>query len=182
MIGLLVLLTTAVFLNFLFLKKRSLLILSGILLSMLLLLQNSSTTPTNFDRTKLTEMEKVEQIRRMNEYPPFAYRLANILEARQETITYFKLEKNFIAIFDLSRLFGEVWMFVLLPFFIVGLMWMIRLHPGFTGSVALPPIILLTLLGHQNLYGSISLFPLIYCAVIYGAWIVVQKGGLKSEK
>ena len=182
MIGLSVLLTTAAFLSFLFSKIRSLLILSGILLSVLLLLQNGSTTPTNYDRTKLTEMEKVEQIRRMNEYPPFAYSLANILEARQEAITYFKLEKNFIAIFDLSRLFGEVWMFVLLPFFIVGLTWMIKLHPGFTGSIALPPIILLTLLGHQNLYGSISLLPLIYSAIIFGAWIVVKKGDHQDEK
>ena len=168
--------------GFLFLKRQLFLVLSVIFLLALLAVQFTTTKRTNFDRTKLTEMERIEQIRRMNEYPPFAYRLANILEARQEAVTYFKLEKNFVGTFDMAGLFGDLRMFVFFPFFVLGMMWMIKLYPVTVALMSLPPIVLLTVIGHQNLYGSVSLMPVIYSAIVYGIYIVFRKGSNRNEE
>jgi len=174
MIGLLILLSTTVSLGFLFTKKNTFLLLMVIFLIGLMLVQYSSTKPTNFDRGKLTEMEKVEQIKRMNEYPPFAYRLANILEARQEAITYFKLEKNFVSIFDPAPIFGKIYMFLLLPFFLIGMANLVRDFPLSTTMMTLPQMALLTIIGHTNLYGPICLMPTIYTAILWGVYVSIK--------
>lgn len=143
--------------------------------------QIRSTTPTNFDRKKLTEMERIEQTRRMNEYPPFAYRLANILEARQEAVTYFKLEKNFIGVFDLALLFGGV-KILLLPFFVVGIFWLIETAPLIVVIMGLPPVILLTIIGQRNLYGPVCLYPLIFLGITGGVCLGLNKLTKRGEK
>src|SRR3972149_1530541 len=83
----------------------------------------------------LTETEKTDRLRRMNEYPPSAYRLANLIEARREAVIYFKLERMFLNFFDLPKTFGGGLKPVLLPLLLFGLFEVIRrLMP-----VAVPP-------------------------------------------
>ncbi len=71
-------------------------------------------------------MERVDQLRRMNEYPPWAYRLANLIEARPEAVMYFKLERTFLNFFDLPVIFGGGLKPMLLPLFLFGLFEAIR--------------------------------------------------------
>ncbi|OHA75702.1 MAG: hypothetical protein A3I38_02350 [Candidatus Wildermuthbacteria bacterium RIFCSPLOWO2_02_FULL_47_10] len=76
--------------------------------------------------TTLTTAEKTEQLRRMNEYPPAAYRLANLIEARKEAVIYFKLERRFLDFFDLPKTFGGGLKPVLLPLLLFGLFEMVK--------------------------------------------------------
>ena len=87
-------------------QRHNLLFFSGLLLTLILMfVQYKDTNPTNF--FQLSEMEKIVQLRRMNEYPPEAARLANYIEYRPEAVIYFQLEKNFIDSFDLLALFTK---------------------------------------------------------------------------
>ena len=182
MVGPIIFGTTFLFLIYFFTAEKHFFFIAVALLFVLLSVQYKSTKLTNFDKSKLTEMEKIEQLRHMNEYPPFAYRLANILEARQEAILYFKLEKNFVDIFNLELLFGDFRMFVLLPFFVIGLTQLTKKFPKETMILSLPPIILMTIIGHTNLYGPISLYPLLYCGIVFGLFLSFRKFVLKNEK
>ncbi len=130
-----------------------------------LLIQYFTTKPTKF--LEQTEMDSVEQVFRMHQYPPFAYRLANIIEARPEFRIYFKLEKNFINIFDISNLFNGYRLF-LLPIFLIGYLEIFKKHPKETLLISSLPILLLTIIGHQNLYGYICLYPIILISIIFG--------------
>lgn len=132
----------------------------------LLIFQYQTTKPTNY--RELSEMERIAQLRRMNEYPPSAYRLANLIEARPEAVVYFKLEKNFLDIFDLPKLFTVYLTPILLPFFLVGLFELIKIHPKQILLIASLPVVLLTLIGHENTKGPISLFPVIFACAVFG--------------
>jgi len=48
-------------------------------------------------------MEIVHQIERMHAYPPYFYRLANILEKRPELIIIHKIENYFFDFLDTSK-------------------------------------------------------------------------------
>lgn len=120
-------------------------------------------------------MEKINQLRRMNEYPPSAYRLANLIEARPEAVVYFKLERNFLNIFDLPKLFTVYLTPILLPFFLVGLFELVKIHPKQILLIASLPVVLLTLIGHENTKGPISLYPIILTAAGYGMIVMVKK-------
>ena len=137
-----------------------------------LLIQYFSTKPTDF--LQQTEIEGVEQIFRMHQYPPFAYRLANIIEARPEFRIYFRLEKNFLNIFDLSTLFNN-YRILLLPFFLIGYFEILRIKPRQLIFLTLLPIILLTIIGHQNLYGPVCLYPIIYSSILFGFIKIVKR-------
>lgn len=139
----------------------------------LLFFQYRSTTPTNF--SQLTETEKIAQLRRMNEYPPSAYRLANLIEARRESVVYFKLEKNFIDIFDLLALFTVYFPPLLLPFFLLGYFEAVRIYPKQILGLTALPVGLMTAIGHQYAKGPISLFPIIIGASIYGMMIFIKR-------
>ncbi len=98
-----------------------------VVLSILLLIFFFSQSTRWFtDLTTLTETEKTEQLRRMNEYPPSAYRLANLIEARKEAVIYFKLERKFLNFFDLPKTFGGGLKPILLPFLLFGLFEAVR--------------------------------------------------------
>ena len=145
-----------------------------ILLLVSLFIQFRTTNRTNYG--ELSEMERIEQIRRMNEYPPSAYRLANLLEARREFIVYFKLERNFVDIFDLPALFGQdVRRLILLPLFLFGLFEAIRRYPGRALLLLILPVVLLTVIGHQSLRGPIGLLTVIYAFSLFGLIKLFEK-------
>lgn len=56
--------------------------------------------------TSLTEIERVWQLQRMNSYPPQAFRLANWLEARPESLIFYRLQEKFFSAIDIAPL-GE---------------------------------------------------------------------------
>lgn len=120
-------------------------------------------------------MEKVAQLRRMNEYPPAAYRLANYIENRPEAVVYFKLEKNFIDTFDLLTLFSVYFPPLLLPFFLLGYFEAVRTYPKLVLTLTALPVGLMTAIGHQYARGPISLFPIIIAASIYGMMIFINR-------
>lgn len=148
-----------------------------ILMFGLLFFQYKTTKLTNY--SQLTEMERINQLRRMNEYPPWAYRLANLIEARPEAVIYFKLERNFLDIFDIPKLFTMHISPILLPFFLVGLFELIKIYPKQTLMIASLPVVLLTLIGHENTKGPFSLFPIIYTCAVFG--VIRLIGAIRRE-
>lgn len=128
--------------------------------------QYRTTKPTNY--RELTEMERIGQLRRMNEYPPTAYRMANYLEKRPETVAYYKLEKNFVDVFDLVTLFTVYFPPLLLPFFLRGLFEAIKIYPKQVLLLTALPIALMTIIGQENTRGPVSLFPIIIFGSVFG--------------
>src|SRR3989338_5886665 len=155
------------------LRHNSLFSISLFLMLWLLFFQLRATKPTNY--RQLTEMEKIGQLRRMNEYPPAAYRLANYIEKRPEAVIYFKLEKNFIDSFDLLALFTEYFPPLVLLFFLPGYFAAIKAFPKQILVLTALPIALLTAIGHQSTHGPISLFGLIIGVSIYGMMIFIRR-------
>lgn len=146
----------------------------------LLFFQYKTTKPTNFGQ--LTEIEKIAQLRRMNEYSPSVYRLANLIEARPEAIVYFKLEKNFLDVFDLERLFTIYLSPILLPLFLIGLFEAIRARPRPVLFLTALPVALLTIIGHSNPRGPFILFPVIYIGAAFGVIILIRAALHRYEK
>ena len=145
----------------------------------LMFIQYKDTKATDFQQ--LTEMEKIGQLRRMNEYPPAAYRLANYIEKRPEAVIYFKLEKNFIDSFDLLALFTEYFPPLLLLFFLLGYFAAIKAYPKQILVLTALPIGLMTAIGQQSTHGPISLFGLIIGVSIYGMMIFIRRLSRRYE-
>ena len=161
-------------------QRHNLLFFSGLLLTLILMfVQYKDTNPTNF--SQLSEMEKIVQLRRMNEYPPEAARLANYIEYRPEAVIYFKLEKNFIDSFDLLALFTKYFPPLLLPFFLLGFFEAIKRYSKQILTLVALPIALLTAIGHQSTHGPVSLFPIIIGASIYGMMIFIGRLPTRNE-
>lgn len=153
----------------------------GVLLMLgLLFFQYRGTKPTVYNQ--LTEIEKIAQLRRMNEYPRAFYRLANLIEARPEAVLYFKLEKNFLDNFDLLSLFTYYIQPVFFPFFIIGFFEAIKNNPKPVLFVTSLPLVLLTIIGHDNPMGPFSLFPIIYGCAFLGIFKVLSKFFILHEK
>lgn len=161
------------------LRHNSLFSISLFLMLWLLFFQLRATKPTNY--RQLTEMEKIGQLRRMNEYPPAAYRLANYIEKRPEAVIYFKLEKNFIDSFDLPTLFTEYFPPLLLLFFLLGYFAAIKAYPKQILVLTALPIGLMTAIGQQSTHGPISLFGLIIGVSIYGMMIFIRRLSRRYE-
>lgn len=145
-----------------------------------LIFQYQTTKPTNY--RVLSEMEKIAQLRRMNEYPPSAYRLANLIEARPESVVYFKLEHNFLKVFDLETIFTKYIPSLFLPLFIIGLFEAIKNRPKLILFISSLPVMLLTLIGHENTKGPVSLFPFIYTSAALGLIRLISEIRRKYEK
>lgn len=146
----------------------------------LLFFQYRGTKLTVYNQ--LTEIEKIAQLRRMNEYPQTFYRLANLIEARPEAVLYFKLEKNFLDNFDLLSLFTMYIQPIFFPFFIIGFFEAIKNNPKPVLFVTSPPLVLLTIIGHDNPMGPFSLFPIIYGCALLGIFKVLSKFFILHEK
>ncbi len=111
-------------------------------------------------------METVRQINRLHQYPPYGYRLGHILEERPESVALLKLEKNFIDTFNLL-LFKNIFLNIIIPFFILGIFRSISIHPFFTFTLIIFSIVFFTFIGHENLNGPICLYPIIFAYFIY---------------
>ncbi len=146
----------------------------------LLFLQYRGTKPTNYGQ--LTEIERIAQLRRMNEYSPAFYRLANLIEARPEAVIYFKLEKNFLENFDLFSLFTSYIQPIFLPFFVIGFFEAVKNNPKPVLFLTSLPIALLTIIGHENAMGPFSLYPVIYGGALWGMFKVLMKFLIPHEK
>jgi hypothetical protein len=154
-------------------QNKNLCYLSIVFLIPLLIFQYRSTKSTNF--TKLTEIEKIEQLDRMNQYPPSTYRIANLVESRSESVIFFKLETNFINTFDLLLIFSKYINIFFLLLFFIGFFEAIKLDPKKIIFFTLIPIILLTIIGHNNLNGPFCLFPMIYSSIVFGLINIFKK-------
>ena len=162
---LLIIINSILIFSFLASNKKTFLYLYFLASLPLLFIQIKQTQITDF--STLTEMETVTQISRLHQYPPYGYRLGHILEQRSESIFFFKLEKNFIDIFDLLIFPNIATTTIVLPFFIFGLIKGIKIYPKITLTLFLLPIILLTFIGHQNLSGPICLYPIIFAYSLF---------------
>jgi hypothetical protein len=164
---------------FLFLLKGSnaSFLLSLLVIAISLAIQVKQTRLTNFSH--LTEIETIEQINRIHQYPNYAFRLGHIIEERKESIIFFKLEKNFIESFDLL-LFPNIFLTaVILPFFIIGFFKSINKKPIHNMILICLPIILLTIIGHQNSSGPTCLYPIIFA---YSLFSIIPTRFIKNEK
>jgi hypothetical protein len=145
-------------------------VIAIILYFIVAVLQYQTTTPTSY--ISQTEMEQIEQQQRMDSYPQFAYRLANIIEVRPEFNIYFKLEKNFIKIFDLT-IYNNYLTIILLPIFLFGYFNLIKTNAKNTLLISLIPILTLTIFGHQNIYGPFVLYPIFAMSILFGIKTII---------
>lgn len=111
-----------------------------------------------------SELELVEQQKRMNDYPSQYFRLANILEQRKESRLIYKLEDNFFKIFKVDSIWN-----VLIPVSLIGFFWLIRRKEYLLLLIGLGlPVIVLTILGQNQKWGSFCLYPFLIISVYYG--------------
>lgn len=176
-VSLLTIFTSSIILGFLITNKKKFLVLSYGLIFIFLIIQYNQTTPTNF--FNLSEIEKIGQINRLHQYPPSGYRLGHILEERPESIIFFKLEKNFIDTLDFLLFPNVFFTIILLPLFLVGIFKSIDQHRIFSLILLCSPILLFTLIGHQNSSGPTCLYPIIFA---YSLYSLIPSKFLKNEK
>lgn len=164
---------------FLFLLKgsNSSFLLSILAVAISLIIQIKQTRLTNL--SQFTEIETVEQINRIHQYPNYAFRLGHIIEERKESIIFFKLEKNFIESFDLLLFHNVFLTTAVLPFFIIGVFKGINKKPIHTIILICMPIILLTIIGHQNSSGPTCFYPIIFA---YSLFSITPTRFIKNEK
>jgi hypothetical protein len=118
-----------------------------------------------------SEIDHIEIRQRMLDYPPFLYRLANILEQRPESLLFYRLQDNFFAILNLNLL-----PYILIPFFTIGLFYQIKIKPFIYFTILLfLPLITLTILGPNQPQGWFCLYPFLIVSVVYGLLRLVKK-------
>lgn len=130
--------------------------------------------------TNLDTNEKLTQEIRLNAYPPFPITLgektiyipiANWFEQRKETISVYKIGKNFSEIIDPNLYFFtnhprektgakefEKFSYILLPVFILGLFEIKKRQIKYI-FLTISPIILISIIGNNSPIGPFSLFP-----------------------
>jgi len=176
-ITLLTILTSGIILSYLFSHQKIFLFLSFIFIIPFFIIQIKQTQPTNFFH--LTEMETVGQINRIHQYPNYAFRLGHILEERLEFIILFKLEKNFTDTLNFLFFPNAFLTIIFLPLFLIGVFKSITQHRIFTLILVCSPILLFTLIGHQNSSGPVCLYPIILAYFLYS---LIPSKFLKNEK
>lgn len=167
---LLTIITASIILGYLISNKKIFLFLTLGLVIFFSIIQFKQTRLTNYFHP--TEMETIDQINKMHQYPQYAFRLGHIIEERPESIIFFKLERNFIDTFNLSFFPNYFLTIILLPFFIIGVFKGIDKHTLFTLVLIIFQIILFTFIGHQNSNGPVCLYPIIFA---YSFFSVLSK-------
>ena len=146
----------------------------------LFIFQYQTTNRTNF--LHQTALEKDRQQQLLNYYPPLKIPLAWWLEGRPEARIFYRLKQNLFSVFDQNIYFFAYhprednsfdiypkFTFLLLPFFVLGLLRLIRnKQKSLLLTSAILPLALLTLLGNKNPLGSFSLFPFIIICLHQG--------------
>lgn len=164
------------------------------LLILLLFLQY--TTTTKISLTELTPDEKRVQQTRLDSYSPVSFKfmdkivyipVAHALEGRKESIAISRIENNFAQAIDPALYFFanhprerigirefEKYPYLLFPAFIIGL---IILKSRFKLLICLliPPILILSLIGHNNSLGPFSLFPFITIVTTFGTIYLYER-------
>ena len=157
------------------------------------------------ERASLTVLTNSDiQVRdmRLNEYPPVKISLAgktvwipiaHWFEGRVESIAFFRLLRNFSEVIDPNLYFFanhprervgvsefEKFPYLLLPFFIYGLVTIISKHK-FKKELVISffiPLILVAIIGGKNSLSIFSLFPFVFTMSVHGlnrVWDIVSK-------
>ncbi|QQG47042.1 MAG: hypothetical protein HY044_02785 [Candidatus Woesebacteria bacterium] len=129
---------------------------------------------------KLTEIERANQITRLNSYPPYLARFGHILEERKEFLILYRLNENFFEIMNLNLYFFanhpiergaikefEKFAYISLPFFLLGLPKHLRNKKTLI-LILIIPLIIFTMIGSNISIGPISFFPFIASSIYFG--------------
>lgn len=143
-----------------------------VLMIALSFLQFQYTSPTDY--LHQNEIEISDRLKRMNEYPPYAARLSNWIEARKESVAFFKLEKNFIGIFDLTYFFGGLYKPLLFPLFIYGYFEFLKHRKKEILTLSLIPVIVIVLIGPESTKGLFNLYPIIYSSAALAMLLIFK--------
>ena len=159
-------------------NKRKYFYLSMVLVLLLVTLQHKTSSINSL--VFLNENEEIHQRQRMRGYPPGLYRFANWFEQRKEALVYYKMEENFSEVADPNLYFFanhprerigvveyEKFPYILLPFFVLGLLWTKKSGLK-TLLLSTSPVILLSLIGNSNPAGPFSLFPFLATHIAIG--------------
>tara|TARA_Y100000310_G_C20610024_1_gene777513 strand:- start:435 stop:1172 length:738 start_codon:yes stop_codon:yes gene_type:complete len=152
-------------------------------------------------KTSLSYLDKGElgtQEMRLRQYPLVSIQirgkttwipLAHWFEGRKESITFFRIQKNFSEIIDPNLYFFanhprervgikefEKFSYVLLPFFVIGMVSILQRHMAKTIFFVLAiPIVLISLIGHKNSLGPFALFPFFVVSIAQGLKLALGK-------
>ncbi len=155
--------------QFKFLEKKPILILFSLLAIFLSVVQLVSYKGPSL--LFQNEIERIEQVQRMHDYPPQYYHVANIIENRPESRLYFKLESNFFNIFNLKLLPP-----ITIPFVFIGFFTLVKRNSYyylFTGLFI--SVLVLTYIGPNQPSGFYCLYPFLIISIIYGILSILKK-------
>jgi len=156
-------------------KKTTLL-----LFFLLFVFQYQTTQKTNYLRLSPLELDSRQRL--LNYYPSSKIPFAWWLEGRPESRIFYLLKQNLFSALDQNIYFFAYhprednsldiypkFSFLLFPFFLLGLLRLIKNQSHFIIYFSgLFPLVLLTIIGHQNPLGSFSLFPFIVISIHQG--------------
>lgn len=201
-LGALILITS--FLLFVATKDQKKIIKSTLLILFAILLVFQAKTKPRQNLTYLDNDQQRVQQQRLNEYPPVYLEIsgakiwipiAHWLEGRKETITFYRVRKNFFELLDPNLYFFanhprervgskefEIFPFFFLPFFAHGLaLWIKNKTSYFKWGFAIIPIVFLSFWGHRSALGPFSLLPF-FIVVTANGWLYWLKVGEKNVK
>lgn len=167
-----------------------------VILLALLVYQWQTTRKSSLDALNLQE-QALQQMR-LREYPPVTIRIAGkqltpslavMWELRKETLIFRNLQQNFAQAVDPNYYFfanhprevGEVpnlekFPYIYLPFFLIGVYHLLKRKTQvmvvYFSSVL--PITLMTMIGHDNQWGPVALFPFLAVTVALGLQIALH--------
>jgi len=163
-----------------FLSKPKSKTITVILFFLLFVFQYQTTKKTDYHTLSPLEIDSRQQ--KLNYYPPSKIPLAWWLEGRPESRIFYLLKQNLFSSLDQNTYFFAYhprednsmdvypkFSFLLLPFFLLGLLRLIKNQQLFVLYLsALLPLALLVFIGHQNPLGSFLLFPFIIICIHQG--------------
>ena len=153
-----------------------------LLFTTLLFLQFQTTVREPLDSLNLENQLLVQM--RLREYP-----MAHLFESRPEPIIFFKIQENLGQTLDPNFYFFanhprervgvqefEKFPYIFLPVLLIGIVHMIhrKVYKQLL-LIAVVPILLLSLIGHKNSLGPLSLFPFLAIATSYGLAFLHKK-------
>lgn len=153
-----------------------------LLFASLLFLQFQTTTRESLDSLNLESQLLVQM--RLREYP-----MAHLFESRPELLVFFKIQENLAQTLDPNFYFFanhpreragiqefEKFPYILLPVLLIGIVYTIqRKAQKQLLFIAVVPIALLSLIGHKNNLGPLSLFPFLVIATSHGLAFLHKK-------
>ena len=114
-----------------------------------------------------SQIGQIEQQQRMDDYPPRFFRMANILERRNESRIFYKLEDNFFKIFD-----DHLWSIWLVPLVVIGGFELIYQKEYSLIGLTLGLPVLVAIYSGQN---GFCFYPFILISSMYGLATLSKK-------